>query len=308
MLGRRQFDLDQLGTEPLQVGVRGLVDRPHRRFGDVADRKLTHDPDADAAQVGAQAARRRLDRTIDARRVHRVVPGDRIVGQRNVIDGAAERPDLIEARRKRDQPVPRDAPVGRLETHHVTECSRLTDRSAGVAAERDRGLEAGDRGRAAGRRAAGNAIEIVRIARHAERRVLTRAAHRKLVEVGLPERKRARCEQPRDGRAGIRRNPVPEDLRCTRRPRAVEAHVVLDRRRDAGERELLPRRDPLVDAARIRARVSSWVMLNMHRDRLSTAATRDQRALRRLRSRRSRAAFQRSCARRLDRSISRPPR
>ncbi len=55
---------------------------------------------------------------------------------RRVTHVARDRPDLIERRRERHQPVARDAPVGRLDGRHAAERRRLPHRAARVAAER----------------------------------------------------------------------------------------------------------------------------------------------------------------------------
>ena len=98
-------------------------------------RELLDDPDAHAAQILAQRVGGRLERPVDAGRVHRIVPAHRVVGQRGIFDRARERADLIEARGEGDQAVARNAAVGRLEADDVAERGRLADRAAGIAAE-----------------------------------------------------------------------------------------------------------------------------------------------------------------------------
>ena len=71
----------------------------------------------------------------DARRVERVVPADDRQHPRRVAHGRRERPDLVEARRKGDEPVAADAAVGRLHADDAAERCRLADAAAGVAAE-----------------------------------------------------------------------------------------------------------------------------------------------------------------------------
>ena len=69
-----------------------------------------------------------------------------------------ERPDLVERRAERDQPVPRHRAVGRLEPDHAAQRGRLADRAAGVGAERERREPGGDGRR---RSAAGAARDTV---------------------------------------------------------------------------------------------------------------------------------------------------
>ena len=62
--------------------------------------------------------------------------------------------------------------VGRLEAEHAAQRGRHPDRAVGVGAERERHQAAGDRRARAAGRAAGHAVEIVRIARGAVMDVL----------------------------------------------------------------------------------------------------------------------------------------
>ena len=117
--------------------------------------------------------------------------GDDVEQQRGVGDRRRERPDLVERRRERDEAVARHAPVGGLHADDAAQRRRLADRAAGVGAERERCEAGGHRGGAAPARAAGDATRVVRVAGGAERRVLGRAAHGELVEVGLADRDRA---------------------------------------------------------------------------------------------------------------------
>ena len=87
-----------------------------------------------------------------------VVAGHRGEDVGGVLDGPRERTDLIERRSEGEQPVARDAAVGRLEADHAAERARLADRSAGVGAERDRRQAGGHRHRRAAARSAGDAI------------------------------------------------------------------------------------------------------------------------------------------------------
>ena len=58
------------------------------------------------------------------RAVARVVSGDCRVHQRAVLDGSRERPDLVERGSERDEPIARDASVGRLESDHTGRAPR----------------------------------------------------------------------------------------------------------------------------------------------------------------------------------------
>ena len=196
---------------------------------------------------------RRFRRHIDRGRIARIFSRHRIVDERRILDGARERPDLIEARGEGDESVARNAPVGRLESDDVAERGGFANRTAGIAAKRHRRGEAADGRRAAARRAARHAVAVVGVARNAERGVFARRTHREFIHVGLADRQRARIEQPLHGRPRIRRDPVLEDLRAARRARTAHAHVVLDRDRHARQRQRLTGRDPRIDPRRMLA-------------------------------------------------------
>ena len=184
---RRQLDFDELCTELREIGIRRFV-----RGGDagreIGGCELPDDAHAHAAQIFAQMPGGCLERHVDAGRIHRVVTAHRVVRERRVFHRARERADLIEARGKRDQPVTRDAPIGRLEPDDVAERRRFANRPARIAAGGNRGYVAAHGSRAARRRAAGDAVEVVRVLGLAERRILARAAHGELVHVRFADR------------------------------------------------------------------------------------------------------------------------
>ena len=134
-----------------------------------------------ARRVVAAPARQR-------RRVARVVAGDRFEQERRVAHVAGERADLVERRGEGDQPVARDAAVGRLQPDDAAEappaggssrrCRCRARRALGPRprpppSRRDEppGTRSGPRGCARGQKA----------------RVLGRRAHRELVHVRLAE-------------------------------------------------------------------------------------------------------------------------
>ena len=127
-------------SEASEFGIRALVERidlgPEFRGHEFLD-----DADAHAFQIFAQRRRSRFHRTVDARGVHRIVPGHSVVGQRRVFHSTRQRTDLIEARRKGDQAVSRDAAICGLETDDVAKRARFANRPAGVAAQPDGGFD-----------------------------------------------------------------------------------------------------------------------------------------------------------------------
>ena len=92
---------------------------------------------------------------------------------------------------QRDEAVAGHPAVRRLDADRAGDGAGLADRAAGVGADRERGLEGRDRGRGAAAGAAGDPVEVPRVARRAVRRVLGGGAHRELVHVGLAEDRQA---------------------------------------------------------------------------------------------------------------------
>src|SRR5215218_1541985 len=179
----------------LRAELAAVVDRAPYRVGHAwldALRlvQLLRHADANAVQI---LGVRQLDRrNVHGRRVARVAAGDDLVEEGRVANGLRGRPDLVERRRKRDDAVTRDGPVGRAQADDSAERGWLLDRTAGVRPERPRREARGDgRGRAAAR-PAGHARRIPRVQRGAVRGVLGGRAHRELVGVGLAEERQPR--------------------------------------------------------------------------------------------------------------------
>ena len=111
--------------------------------------------------------------------------------RRGVGDGGGERTDLVERAREGDEPVTRHEAVGRLDPDHPAERRRLTDRTAGVRAERERHETRRDRGGAPPGGTTGHPVQVPRVVGRPEGGVLRRRAHRELVEVRLADDDRA---------------------------------------------------------------------------------------------------------------------
>ena len=86
------------------------------------------------------------------------------------------------------------------------------------------------------RRAAGDAVEVPRVAGRAVRAVLGGGAHGELVHVGLAEDRMPASRSRVDERRVVRRDPALEDLRAARRRQALGGEDVLERERHTGER------------------------------------------------------------------------
>ena len=89
-----------------------------------------------------------------------------------------------------------------------------------------------DRGGRTARRAAGDALEVVRIGRRAEGGVLGRGAHREFVHVGLADEDRAVGAQALDHGRVERRHEVFEDFRRAGRAHAFGRVDILDTERN----------------------------------------------------------------------------
>ena len=168
--------------------------------------------------------------------MQRVVAGDGVEQHRRIFDRAAERADLVERGRKRDQAVAGYRAIGRLEADHAAERRGLADRAAGVRAERKRHLaRRNDRRRAAGR-AARHTGETVRIVGRVCSRVLAGGTHRELIHIRLAGHDNiVRGELFHDRRV-VRRLEIVQHLGRAGGQRPFCADVVLDRDRDARER------------------------------------------------------------------------
>ena len=121
-----------------------------------------------------------------------IVPGDDAEQGGRIAHIGRERPDAVERRGEGDEPVARDASVGRQHADHSAEAGGLADGAAGVGAERGDGEVCRDGRRRSAARSAGDAVGVDGIAHGAVGRVLVRRAHGELVAVELAQQHRAR--------------------------------------------------------------------------------------------------------------------
>src|SRR6267142_340178 len=98
--------------------------------------------------------------------------------------------------------------------------------------------------------AARHALEVMRIPRWKERRVLGRRAHRKFITVGFADYNGSGASQPFHNGRSVGRNEVLQDARAARRRHIANDHVVLDCDGHAGERsDCISGRDLRIHAA-----------------------------------------------------------
>ena len=196
----RAVHLGDLGAQLGELVDRGVERRQHALLVAVAAQLPDH-ADPDTAQVARRARLRRGDDVghlgVDRRRVPRVVTGDHLVQQRGVEHRARARPALVQRRRAGDQAVARHRAVGGFDADRRGQRGGLPDRPAGIRPDRQRRLERGQRRGAAAAGTAGHPVDVPRVARRPERRVLGGRAHRELVHVRLAQDRDARGAQPR---------------------------------------------------------------------------------------------------------------
>ena len=85
--------------------------------------------DADRAILGQRAFEVR-NRRLRRRRIARIVPGNHVHHERGISHRCGERTNLIQRRREGEEAISRDTTVGRFETDHAAQGSRLADRAA----------------------------------------------------------------------------------------------------------------------------------------------------------------------------------
>ena len=205
------------------------------------DEVLLRQAEALAAQAGGGlvVAVRQMEQLVgdrDRRRggVALVAAGDRVEQRRRVADVAGERPDLVERRGERDDPVARHPAVGRLQPDDPGQRRRLADRAAGVGAERERRVVRGDRDRGAAADEPPGTVSRSHGLRHGPvGAVLVRRAHRELVHVRLAEDHRPDGAEPLGDVGVVRREVALEDPRAGRALAALDGDQVLQRDRDA---------------------------------------------------------------------------
>ena len=138
------------------------------------------------------------------------------------------------------QAVARDAAVGRLEPDDAAQRGRLTDRAAGVGAERERRQPAATAAadpplEPPGMRSSAHGLRIGPNAEFSVDEPIANSSQLVLPTMTAPAR-----FEPRDDRRVVRRHVVLEHARRGGGPDAARAQVVLERDRHAGERRIAP--------------------------------------------------------------------
>ena len=204
----------------------------------------------------ASSARHRLGRPRRARRIVRIGPLHRVIGQREIADVARERAEMIEAEDERKRPRARQPAIGRLQSKNSAKRRRHPDRAVGVRAQRHRHQAAADRAAGAARRAAGHPRHVMRIARRAVMHILAGEVVGVFAHVERADQHGAgRLHALDQGGVARRRLEVAVDLRSGAGRKPLHVEQVLHRERHAGERAgIFPGRDRGIDRARFGAR------------------------------------------------------
>ena len=143
---------------------------------------------------------------------------------------------MVERRRKRHQAVTRYAPISAHHPDHARERRGLTDRAAGVRAQRGRRQVRGDGRRRAAARAARDPREVSRVVSGKETGVFRRRTHSKFVAIRLAEDRSSGGLQPLDGGGVVWGNVTLEDARGAGGSHALRRKDVLDGHRHARKR------------------------------------------------------------------------
>ncbi len=164
-----------------------------------------------------------------ARRVGRVVAGDRLEQDGVVLDRAGDRPDMVEREGERKDAVAAHRPIGRLHPDHAATGGGIAHRSAGVGAERRRRHAGRGRGPASARRATGMEVGVPRVAGGRPGQLQGRAAIGEFMQRQLAEQDGASLAQAPDHR-GVRRGAVADaQLGVAGGGQAVDVENVLQR-------------------------------------------------------------------------------
>jgi len=203
------------------AGIVEPLDRQRERRGDGVVQTVERQPFGDAEMQAAE--RDRLER-------QNILAGHDRVGRSAGGNAARERTDGVEGVAERKRTVGRHALLARLEADDAAQRRRNSHRAAGVGADRDLAHAVGDGDGRTGRRTAGHAAAVSRIARRAEMRIGTDARKGELGHVGFRDDDGAGLAKPaHDRRIGFGRSRFfGENLRAGARRLAGNVEQILD--------------------------------------------------------------------------------
>ncbi len=165
-----------------------------------------------------------------------VASGDDLQNCRDISHIGSQRPNAIQRRRKRNQPIPGNASVTAHHRGNPAKRSRLADRSARVRSQRRHRQPRRNGRRRTPARTAWYTIRRHGVLYRSVSGVLVRTAHRKFVAVRFTENDRAGRFQPFYGCCVKGRNMIFENPRPASRFNAACADHVLDRHGHARKR------------------------------------------------------------------------
>ena len=221
-------------------GIERLGDRGHRleRLGLAAAGEIVAgDGDAQAADALVQERHRRIGRPVGADRIVGIPALHGVERQREILDRAGDRPEMVEGVDEGERAGAAQPAVGRLQAEQAAQRGRHADRAVGVGAQRQRHLARRHRSARAARRAAGHARRVARIAARPVVGVLAGEVVGVLAHVEAADQDRAgRLELAHQRAVARGLRSIDVDLRAGARRQALDVEQVLDRERHAGQR------------------------------------------------------------------------
>ncbi len=233
----RQGHVDDVGALLTQARHHHLQRRADLRAGDLVGRvEVPHEADAQAPDAPVDLGGEAGPRGGCAAGVGRVVAGDHVQQGRGVRRGARHRPNMVQREGEREHPTARHQAIGRLQPDNPAGAGRVTDRAAGIGAERQREQPRGQPGAGAGGRPAGVVARVPRVACRREGQVEGRAANGEFMGGELAHHDRAGPAQPRHHRRIGRCHLADQDLGMAGGRQPADIDDVLDADRHAVQR------------------------------------------------------------------------
>ena len=164
---------------------------------------------------------------------------------------------MIERRGKRYQPVTRNTPVSRPQSHATTQSRGLAYGPASITAQRSNAFIGRHRHRTAATRTPGNAIGIPRITGRTECGIFIGTAHGKLVHVQAAKNDSPRGAQFLNHRGIIRAIKFAQNFAGTIERLILNRQYILNRHRHAEHWQVFARGARLIRGIRLRQSISS---------------------------------------------------
>src|SRR5271168_4661396 len=189
------------------------------------------------------------------RRIPRIPPRNRLQNHRHILYVIRKRPNPVQRRCKRNQPVARHPPITPHHRRHPAKRPRLPYRSSRIRPQRRHRQPRRHRRSRSSARSARHAIQRHRILHRPVRRILVRTSHRELVAIGLAHNHRPSRVEPLHGRSIKWRHIILQYLRPASSRRPPRTQHILNRHRHTRQwRQRLPIRNRRINFIRLRIR------------------------------------------------------